>query len=55
MTQQELYDNTKRLYTKWHSTPNSIKRIIKSLRFGRIAFIGTTMQSFYMKILRYQK
>jgi radical SAM superfamily enzyme YgiQ (UPF0313 family) len=55
MTQQELLENTRHLYKKWHSNwPSSIKRMIKSLRFGRNAFIETTMQSLYMRLLRYQ-
>lgn len=54
MTPQELYENTRKLYKKWHSWPPAIIRPIKSLNFGRRAFVETAMQSLYMKILRYQ-
>jgi len=55
MTPDELLTNTRRLYKKWHKTSNSIERIIKSINFGYRPFIETTMQSIFMKLLRYQE
>jgi radical SAM superfamily enzyme YgiQ (UPF0313 family) len=54
MTAEELFDYTCRLYKKWQSWPPIVKRIVKSLRFGKNPFLETTMQSLYMRLLRYQ-
>jgi len=55
MTRQELLENSGTLYKEWYRWPTSIKRMIKSLRFGRRSFIETTMQSFYQKLSKFQE
>lgn len=55
MTPDELLENTKGLYRKWHGTPHFMKRVIKSFWLGGRAALETTMQNLYMKLLRYQE
>ncbi len=55
MTPEELLENTKDLYGKWHNWIPSLRRMARSIRFGRGAFVETVQQNLYMKLLRYQE
>jgi radical SAM superfamily enzyme YgiQ (UPF0313 family) len=54
MTRDELLENTRELYKKWHSWSPSVRRMIGSLGFGFRPFVETVQQNLYMKLLRYQ-
>jgi len=54
MTRDELSENVRKLYKKWHSWSPSIRRIVKSMGLGFRPFVETAQQNMYMKLLRYQ-
>jgi len=49
MTPEELQINTVRLYKKWYTTSNTLKRITKSMKFGFRPFIDTTRANIFYK------
>lgn len=49
MTQEQLFNNTRKLCNKWYKTSEIIKRTMKSTKFGLHTFINTPIRNLYIK------
>jgi radical SAM superfamily enzyme YgiQ (UPF0313 family) len=53
MTPDELFDNTVKVHRAWYETSNTIKRIIRSMKFGFYPFLETTALNLSWKFSDY--
>jgi radical SAM superfamily enzyme YgiQ (UPF0313 family) len=53
MTPEELFDNTVRFHRNWYETSNTMKRIIRSMKFGFYPFLETATLNLSWKLAGY--